>query len=138
MITVILIARKPLLESTIAKNVLKFDAGAINIDGCRIGATVKTWPKSRSYSASDVDGHGSFRPGGHGVIQQTQPPPSGRWSANLMLEDCEDVKDRFPSNVKGARHFNNDGAPTDYQTSGSDSSSGSASRFFKQFKDDTV
>jgi site-specific DNA-methyltransferase (adenine-specific) len=44
----------------------------------------------------------------------------------------------FPANVKGgtwnrtagARHFSNDGEPTDYQTSGSDSSSGSAARFF--------
>jgi DNA modification methylase len=44
----------------------------------------------------------------------------------------------FPANVKGgtwnrtagARHFNNDGEPTDYQTSGSDGTTGSAARFF--------
>ena len=66
---------------------------------------------------------------------------SGRWPANMILSDHADVIEAFPGNVKGgswcrtdgARHFNNDGAATNYVQSGSDSSVGSASRFFKIF-----
>ena len=32
--------------------------------------------------------------------------------------------------TRGARHFNNNGEPTDYETQGTDSSTGSAARFF--------
>ena len=35
----IVVARKPLSESTIAKNVLEWGTGGINIDGCRVGTT---------------------------------------------------------------------------------------------------
>ena len=34
------LARKPLLENTVAKNVLTHGTGAINIDGCRIGNNI--------------------------------------------------------------------------------------------------
>ena len=33
----ITVARKPLSEKTVAKNVLKYGTGGINIDGCRVG-----------------------------------------------------------------------------------------------------
>jgi DNA modification methylase/transcriptional regulator with XRE-family HTH domain len=38
----IVLARKPLLEPTIAANVLKHGTGAINIDGCRVASTDNT------------------------------------------------------------------------------------------------
>src|SRR5690625_1352197 len=40
----IVLARKPLAEKTVARNVLAHGTGAINVDACRIGTTVETWP----------------------------------------------------------------------------------------------
>ena len=45
----ITVARKPLV-GTVAENVLAHGTGAVNIDGCRVGDTVETWPTSRSYA----------------------------------------------------------------------------------------
>lgn len=73
----ITVARKP-FKGTIAANVLEWGTGAINIDGGRIGDTVETWPKSRSYAP------GQIQPGGKGETQSTGKPPSGRWPANLI------------------------------------------------------
>jgi site-specific DNA-methyltransferase (adenine-specific) len=44
----ITVARKPLI-GTVAENVLEHGTGGLNIDGCRVGDTVETWPKSRSF-----------------------------------------------------------------------------------------
>src|SRR5699024_3583351 len=40
----IVLARKPLAEKTVARNVLTHGTGAINIDGCRIGSVSGRWP----------------------------------------------------------------------------------------------
>jgi hypothetical protein len=81
----ICLARKP-LDGTVAANVLAHGTGALNIDGCRVGATVETWPTSRSY---DKETHS--RPGAnYGVRQKTGPTPPGRWPANLILSYPED------------------------------------------------
>ena len=55
-----------------------------------------------------------------------------------MHDGSDEVVAGFPSEVKGgvwnatagARHFNNNGKPTDYKTSAKDDSTGSAARFF--------
>jgi site-specific DNA-methyltransferase (adenine-specific) len=61
----------------------------------------------------------------------------GRFPANFIHDGSDEVLQLFPdtkggtwNTTKGARHFNNDGEPTGYATSKSDSSTGSASRFF--------
>lgn len=59
--------------------ITKTGAGAVNIDGGRIGATVETWTKSRSYAP------GQIQPGGIGETQLTGDAPAGRWPANLIL-----------------------------------------------------
>ena len=43
----IIVARKPLI-GTVAANVLAHGTGGINVDACRVGSTVETWPKTRS------------------------------------------------------------------------------------------
>jgi len=99
----ITVARKPLC-GTVAENVLRHGTGAINVDGCRV----------------------------------VTPHSSGRWPANLIHDGSDEVVGLFPDNIKGgtwnrtagARHFNNNGNPTEYQTGGKDSSIGSAARFF--------
>jgi site-specific DNA-methyltransferase (adenine-specific) len=65
------------------------------------------------------------------------PSTLGRFPANFIHDGSDEVLELFPdakggtwNTTKGARHFNNDGEPTGYATSKSDSSVGSAARFF--------
>lgn len=76
----IVLARKPLI-GTVAANVAQHGTGALNIDGCRIGDTVETWPKSRSYAP------GQMQPGHVGETQTTGDVPQGRWPANVVLDE---------------------------------------------------
>lgn len=132
----IVMARKPLI-GTVAHNVLTHGTGALNIDGSRIGTTVEAWPKTRAYgSKSNVSMTTCETPQ---YAQETGPAPQGRWPANIILdehtaglldEQSGQVKGGTWNNTGGARHFNNDGKPTDYETKGSDKSIGGASRFF--------
>src|SRR5699024_957338 len=80
----IVLARKPLAEKTVARNVLAHGTGAINVDACRIGTTVETWPKSRMYGGkSDI----SFTNPAESIsAQSTGSAPSGRWPANVLLD----------------------------------------------------
>jgi len=61
----------------------------------------------------------------------------GRWPANFLHDGSKEVKELFPdakggtwNRTQGARHFNNNGDPTNYETSKTDTSIGSAARFF--------
>lgn len=42
----ILVFRKPITESTVAKQVLATRTGALNIDGCRVGTATGRWPSN--------------------------------------------------------------------------------------------
>jgi len=75
----IVLARKP-RTGTYAQMAVEHGTAALNIEGCRIGETVETWPASRSYAP------GQIQPGGKGKTQATGPMPSGRWPANLLLD----------------------------------------------------
>src|SRR5699024_6211427 len=76
----IVLARKPLAEKTVARNVLAHGTGAINVDACRIGTTVETWPKSRMYGGKSAV---SFTSSAETIsAQSTGSAPSGRWPAN--------------------------------------------------------
>lgn len=85
----ITLARAP-LAGTVAANVLAHRAGAMNVDACRVGSTVESWPTSRSYAA------GQKQPGGIGATQSTGPPPHGRWPANLLHDGSAEVLAGFP------------------------------------------
>lgn len=76
----IVVARKPLV-GTVAANVLEHGTGALNIDACRIGTTVETWPASRSYQRSETGGRGQKE------YQPTAAAPAGRWPANVVLDE---------------------------------------------------
>jgi len=81
----ITVARKPLGEKTVAANVLAHGTGAINVDGCRVGITVETWPASRSFGGFMAAHKGTKTP-----TEETGPIPPGRWPANLILTYPED------------------------------------------------
>ena len=78
----VVVARKP-LEGTVAANVLAHGTGALNVDGCRVGAGLF------------VPGGGGNLPSG-GIMNSGKPSTaghtSGRWPANVVLghtPDCD-------------------------------------------------
>lgn len=92
-IELIIMCRKPVSEKTIAANVLRWGTGGLNIDGCRI--TVKeSDPNHRNTKSSKNTNNNTFSNIGginYGLSSK------GRWPANLMLDNSEDVRELFPS-----------------------------------------
>ena len=88
------VARKP-LAGTVAENVQRYGTGAINVDGCRIGTTVETWPASRNYAPSRRE------PGGKGATVATGDAPLGRWPANVALDEAAAAMLDAQSGVRG-------------------------------------
>ncbi len=136
-----ILVRKPISEKTVAKNVLKWGTGGINIDECRIGYQ------------SELDKNKSGRPGHEGKKSTAKlfskkphmhgkQNPQGRFPANLVLdEQAAEMLDEQSGFSKGGnrkqqvKKFRGHGvgeniingkitAPVDY------SDSGGASRFF--------
>ena len=84
-------ARKPLSEKTVAENCLKWGTGGINIDESRVG-TEQTITRGRSSGGTyDI---GLNNP----EFTQTN---TGRFPANLIHDNSEEVRECFPNNVKG-------------------------------------
>jgi site-specific DNA-methyltransferase (adenine-specific) len=86
------LARKPLAQ-TVAKSVVEFGTGALNIDGCRVGDHQNETPGgfSRINAANAAQG---YRPSDY-VHEDPMPNPSapGRWPPNLAIThaaDCEE------------------------------------------------
>ena len=76
----IVLARKP-FKGTVKANVETHGTGALNIDACRIGDTVETWPKTASYGRFDTGSQIKVH------AQPTGPAPAGRWPANVCLDE---------------------------------------------------
>jgi len=77
----IVVARKPLAERTVAAQVLVTGTGALNIDGCRVGAgggTAKGDVPTRE--SNGIYGNGI---NGGGCV----PLDAGRWPANVILDE---------------------------------------------------
>ena len=74
----IVLARKPLAEKTVARNVLAHGTGAINIDGCRIGAG-NDRASGGARTPRDADR-------GWAMGESGERPTGGRWPANVLLD----------------------------------------------------
>ena len=74
----IILARKPLV-GTVAANVAAHGTGALNIDGCRVG-TVEYPQDEWTQKGASRTAYGRHRP-------SDTPVPSGRWPANLTLDE---------------------------------------------------
>jgi len=124
------LARKPLSEKTIAKNVLKWGTGGINIDGCRVGTD--TLPAQKAGQAKI----GTFE-----RQDMVTPERQGRFPANLIHDGSQEVLDLFPETKSGkiSKHhklaqkssFQGSGETTGLESYGDQ---GSAARFFKNIK----
>lgn len=82
----IVLARKPLSEKTVAKNVEKWGCGALNIDGCRIGFASDRDKNQTRVPNGKFTGSNNNREtlGRNGDIFE---PSNGRWPANLLLDE---------------------------------------------------
>lgn len=78
-----ILVRKPLSEKTVAKNVLKYGTGGINIDNCRISVDTND-PNHRIPSKGNEGVNSIFGVGGHNGNLQSQ----GRFPANLVLDEA--------------------------------------------------
>ena len=142
----IVLARKP-IEGTIADNVLKHGTGALNIDKCRISTA--DWDAKEMLRAN-TPGSGRMKTGG--VLQGTSTfsrssssgemdTTIGRFPANLILDESDEVKHGFPTSVsikgrsrkaiiKNQTRLNNS---MEVFVNCEYDDSGSASRFFLNF-----
>jgi DNA methylase len=97
----IILARKP-LEGTVAANVLKHGAGALNIEACRVPTEDDlndgAYSTERQESASPWAATGSL----HKSVGQAFAHPAGRWPANLIHDGSDEVLAAFPSNAGAA------------------------------------
>jgi hypothetical protein len=92
-LTPIVLARKPISESTIAKNVVKYGTGAIDIDNSRVPTGTDDIPSAGNRTAtfgtqetiSGGDGSGGY-----------EAHNKGRWPANIIHDGSEEVLHLFP------------------------------------------
>src|SRR5699024_2092236 len=82
----ILLCRKP-LDGTVANNVLAHGVGGLNIDACRVGTTVETWPKTRMYGGNPSEVAFTKTAGDAVSAQPTGEVPAGRFPANVLLDE---------------------------------------------------
>jgi len=81
----IVLARKPLSEKNVARNVLKWGVGGLNIGACRIPVDEKSMSKYRPPSDNH---HGGIYQGGFGNSNgEYTPHPQGRYPANVILDE---------------------------------------------------
>lgn len=78
-----ILIRKP-LEGTVVDNVLKYGTGAMNIDGCRVGAS-KNVPSSGARARVGQVAKGDER--ARSMDEPGKNPNIGRWPAHLSLDE---------------------------------------------------
>lgn len=137
---ILVLARKPLSEPTVAANVLRWGTGAINVGGCRIGMDGGT-RKPPSIDKSRTDSVGGYLNAQAG----SAVPGMGRWPANVIHDGSEEVLAGFPESGAASSggfsgtHFSAgiEGVPTpDRPRGGHNDNGGSAARFFYTAKVD--
>jgi site-specific DNA-methyltransferase (adenine-specific) len=131
-------ARKPISEKTVAENCLKYGTGGINIDECRVEIDFECGGRESAKNTVQKTSGISFK----GNIKDSQETPlynpSGRFPANLIHDNSEEVRECFPE-TKSKGHFpsNNKNGNSIFNTNNLEQEeqwlddSGNASRFFK-------
>jgi len=85
----IVVARKPLTQ-TVAENVLEYGTGALNIDECRVelNGDYKSKPNGRPSQTG--------LPDNYDPENANQPDDKGRWPANVIHDNSDEVVGLFP------------------------------------------
>ncbi|MEX1001171.1 MAG: DNA methyltransferase, partial [Crocinitomicaceae bacterium] len=123
------LCRKPLEEKTVAKNVLKYGTGGINIDGCRVETEEKTQRnQTGKHNSTSFSITSKTLTGGHN---------QGRFPANFIHDGSDEVVREFPqtksgSGIKNPKNGKKSTFRASVQNNGyyTNGDSGSASRFF--------
>jgi site-specific DNA-methyltransferase (adenine-specific) len=126
-------ARKPLECKSVAENVLKWGTGGINIDESRVG-----FDAENENFGKEVRDYGE-KAGGQwqkGKQERSVPPNTGRFPANLIHDNSEEVRECFPESKStggtGEKSKGKMGTLNwEGQATGGFGDSGNASRFFK-------
>ena len=133
----ICMARKPLSEKTVAENSLKWGTGGINIDESRVGTEEITVNRHSGYNSN------SLVESTKGKWKGEQEKVNGRFPANLIHDNSEEVRECFPETgsprkartaVKGGcggTLGNFGGSSPDAVGTWPEDNGGNASRFFK-------
>lgn len=146
----IILARRP-LGGTVAQCAMENGTGALNVDACRVGTTgsdVTRQIRSKNSSGSGVYNFNSGAVGSTSMVGgYDSTRKDGRWPANLIHDNSDEVVDLFPESksssavmplprtpgdCNGSDHGTADHAPT---RQGHDDE-GSAARFFYAVKAD--
>jgi hypothetical protein len=95
----ILLARKPLGEKSVAENVLKHGTGGLNIDNTRIAGPSWKWGTQTDIKGG---GYGSKRPtDGDVFAKNVEGGQKGRWPSNLILQHKEGCRKVGAVETKG-------------------------------------
>jgi len=98
----ITVARKPISEKTIAENVLKWNTGGINIDGCRVDLSGIEEHKTPCKGKLGKNGiYGSMEIKSDKAAEFMRYNSQGRFPANLIHDGSEEVLSGFPETKSG-------------------------------------
>lgn len=95
------LVRKPLAESTVAKNVLEYGTGALNIEASRVDGQPRRTHGDKNWSSKGDRNHEIFS--GFGDRYES-PMPAGRWPSHLIHDGSDEVLEHFPQ-VAGKKPF---------------------------------
>ncbi len=98
--------QKPFSEKTGTANVLRWGAGAVNIDGCRVEGA----PEPTRFDAAKHH-HDGWRMTATGAETAENASPLGRWPANLITDGSPEVLAAFPDAPGQQREVNDSFAP---------------------------
>ncbi|WP_226832073.1 site-specific DNA-methyltransferase [Brachybacterium sp. FME24] len=145
----IVLARKPLAEKTVARNVLAHGTGAINVDACRTGLKDDETAEDLQARSGGVRGFADQYVGGKSRGAPPTDMSRGRWPANVLLDQhAAGWVDEQSGHLHGSgnKADNGSGKDKDYDPSGYHisyagranrdygSEGGGASRFFYSAK----
>ena len=145
----ICLARKPLSEKTVAANVLLWGTGSLNIDATRVGWQSEADAAAAGFANSLANGklkqsNSIGKESRDGTNYYDPTKLNGRWPANIVLDDSQEVRDTFPQTCSPAASASLVRHPSRGVTYGdrggqpkvNHADSGSAARFFYSAKAD--
>lgn len=88
----ICLARKPIAEGTVARQIMATGTGALNIDGTRVAGDIPKAGKGTGWAAQDAaNAEAGYRPKAYYAEQDGvdyTPNAGGRWPANVVFTCC--------------------------------------------------